>query len=49
MEAPVVHVVPHGTFADWIKSIGKLGGQNKVPRVIGDGKVLDGLLRFVGA
>jgi hypothetical protein len=49
VDAPVVHAVPPGTFAAWMKSIGKLGGQNKVPRVISDPDMLDGLLRFVGA
>ncbi len=45
--APVVHAVPPGTFAAWMKSEGKLGGQNKVPRVIGDPELLGRLLRFV--
>ncbi|MFO1153805.1 MAG: GH3 auxin-responsive promoter family protein [Rhodospirillales bacterium] len=43
---PVVHAVPPGTFARWLKSIGKYGGQNKVPRIIGDQTVLKGLLDF---
>lgn len=47
--APVVHAVPPGTFAAWMKSEGKLGGQNKVPRVIGDPKLLARLLQFAGA
>ncbi len=46
---PVVHAVAPGTFAAWMKSEGKLGGQNKVPRVIGDPKLLGRLLQFVGA
>ena len=45
--APVVHAVPPGTFAAWMKSIGKLGGQNKVPRVISDQQQLAGLLDFI--
>jgi hypothetical protein len=45
--APVVHAVPPGTFAAWMKSEGKLGGQNKVPRVIGDADLLARLLKFV--
>ena len=44
--APVVHAVPPGAFARWMKSLGKLGGQNKVPRVIADPKLLAGLLEF---
>ena len=30
---PIVHVAPPGTFYNWMKSKGKLGGQNKVPRL----------------
>jgi len=31
--APTIHSVPEGTFYDWMKKRGKLGGQNKVPRL----------------
>lgn len=31
--APTVHSVPEGTFYNWMKRRGKLGGQNKVPRL----------------
>jgi len=30
-----------------MKSIGKLGGQNKVPRLSNDRKLADGLMTFV--
>ncbi|NND95094.1 MAG: GH3 auxin-responsive promoter family protein [Flavobacteriales bacterium] len=33
LRAPVIRQVPVGTFYDWMKSRGKLGGQNKVPRL----------------
>ncbi len=36
LKAPAIRAVPQGTFAAWMKSRGKLGGQNKVPRVIND-------------
>lgn len=36
LRAPEVHVVPPGGFARWMKAQGRLGGQNKVPRVISD-------------
>ena len=36
MDAARVRILPPGTFAAWMKSRGKLGGQNKVPRVIND-------------
>jgi hypothetical protein len=31
--APKVRLVPEGTFYNWMKRRGKLGGQNKVPRL----------------
>lgn len=34
LNAPEVVIVPAGFFAGWMKSRGKLGGQNKVPRLI---------------
>lgn len=30
---PIVHMVPTGTFYEWMKHKGKLGGQHKVPRL----------------
>ena len=38
--------MPPGGFALWLKSRGRLGGQNKVPRVIGDQALLQGLRSF---
>jgi hypothetical protein len=47
LKAPEIHAVPPGTFAAWMKSRGQLGGQHKVPRVINDPKLFDGLKAFV--
>ena len=47
MKAPVIHAVRTGTFAAWMKSRGKLGGQNKVPRIINKQELLDDLRAFV--
>lgn len=33
LKPPIFHVVPYGTFYQWMKKRGKLGGQNKVPRL----------------
>src|SRR5208337_1441709 len=44
MLAPQIEVLPPGTFANWMKSRGKLGGQNKVPRVILDASLFESLL-----
>jgi len=37
---------PPGGFAEWIKGRGQLGGQYKVPRIINDVELLDGLREF---
>ena len=44
--SPVVRALPPGTFYRWMESRGKLGGQNKVPRLSNDRKYLDALLGF---
>ena len=41
---PIVHDVPKGTFHAWMRSRGKLGGQNKVPRLANDRSYLDAIL-----
>jgi len=44
MAGPVVLAVRQGAFAEWMRRRGKLGGQNKVPRVIFDADLLANLL-----
>lgn len=46
MRAPVVRAVPPGTFAQWMKARGRMGGQNKVPRIINDQELFADLTRF---
>jgi len=41
LQKPVVHSVKSGTFDAWLESIGKLGGQNKVPRLSNDRKMIE--------
>ncbi|HMZ50009.1 MAG TPA: GH3 auxin-responsive promoter family protein, partial [Flavobacteriales bacterium] len=47
--APKVHTVRQGTFFQWMKERGKLGGQNKVPRLCNDRQWLDQLLHTMDA
>lgn len=47
LKMPVVETAPPGAFALWLKSRGRLGGQNKVPRIIGDQAVFDSLRAFM--
>ncbi|HEU4470946.1 MAG TPA: GH3 auxin-responsive promoter family protein [Flavisolibacter sp.] len=41
-----MNVVMKNGFRDYMKSIGKLGGQNKVPRLSNDRKIADELLKW---
>jgi len=44
---PSIVAVPAGTFYEWMKKRGKLGGQNKVPRLSNDRTYLDDILEMV--
>ena len=46
MDAARVRILPAGGFAAWMKSRGKLGGQNKVPRIINDRELFTALREF---
>lgn len=41
---PVIHSVPQGTFFKWLSSKGKLGGQNKVPRLSNTREYVDQIM-----
>jgi len=47
LEAPFVHSVPEGTFYAWLKRRGRLGGQNKVPRLANNREYLEDILSGV--
>jgi hypothetical protein len=44
LNMPVIHSSQPNLFYDWMKQRGKLGGQNKVPRLANDREYLDSLL-----
>ncbi len=44
LELPKVKMMPRGTFYKWFQQRGKLGGQNKMPRLSNDRKYVDELL-----
>lgn len=44
LKPPQVRALPNNTFYNWMKRRGKLGGQNKVPRLSNDRKVVDDIL-----
>ena len=45
--APKIHAVSQGTFYNWMKKRGKLGGQNKVPRLSNSREYVDDILTMV--
>jgi hypothetical protein len=46
LREPIVHALAKGTFTDWLRSKGKLGGQHKVPRLNNDRKYVEEILKF---
>jgi hypothetical protein len=46
LEMLTLHVLNEGTFDNWLKSNGRLGGQNKVPRLSNNRKYLEQILKF---
>lgn len=46
MKFPIIHATSPQLFLEWMKKRGKLGGQNKVPRLSNDRKYLDELLEL---
>ena len=49
MAAPKAQVVPPGFFGSWMRARGRVGGQNKVPRVINDREIFADLRSFVAS
>ena len=48
LKEPRIHFAPAGSFYQWLKMKGKLGGQHKVPRLSNDRKLVDELLEIIG-
>ena len=47
LKRPKVHQAPDGTFYQWLKKKGKLGGQHKVPRLANERKYVDEILEIL--
>ncbi len=43
---PIVHALKPGTFFSWMRKRGKLGGQNKVPRLSNTREYVDSILKM---
>ena len=46
MKEPLIKILPKGTFQNWLKKSGKLGGQHKVPRLSNHRDIVDDILNF---
>lgn len=42
----VVHLLPSGTFYNWLRKKGRIGGQHKVPRLFNSRKYLEDIIDF---
>lgn len=47
LRRPIVRRAPEGTFFNWLKEKGKLGGQNKVPRLANNREYVDAILKMM--
>jgi hypothetical protein len=47
LQEPIVHIAPKGAFMNWLRSKGKLGGQNKVPRLSNTREHLEEMMNLI--
>lgn len=47
LRRPQIQVAPKGTFFNWMKNKGKLGGQHKVPRLANNREYVDSILKMM--
>lgn len=43
---PVIHALSKGSFNEWLRSKGKLGGQHKVPRLSNNRNIIEEIMNF---
>jgi hypothetical protein len=48
LDTPIVRKMMSGTFDEWLKVNGKLGGQNKIPRLSNNREILEQILQVAG-
>ena len=46
LQLPKVSIAKDGSFSHWLKENGKLGGQNKVPRLVNSREIMEQLLQI---
>jgi hypothetical protein len=48
LRLPIVQALPTGTFKEWLRSKGRLGGQHKVPRLSNERIIIEEIKSIVG-
>lgn len=46
LDTPIIRLVAPEVFEDWLKSMGKLGGQNKIPRLSNNREIVEQILQL---
>ena len=49
LQRPIVHAASEGTFYNWLKKKGKIGAQNKVPRLSNNRDYIEEILELINA
>lgn len=47
LDKPKIHQIPKGSFDLWLKSKDKLGGQNKIPRLLNERTIINEIQHFI--
>ena len=47
LRMPIVHALANGTFNNWLRSKGQLGGQHKIPRLSNERVIIEEILAIV--
>ncbi len=47
LRMPIVQVLQKGTFTEWLRSKGKLGGQHKIPRLSNERTIVEEILAMI--
>ncbi len=47
LHLPVIRKIPIGTFHNWLRSKGRYGGQNKIPRLANERKYVEEVINFL--
>ena len=47
LNKPKINALEKGSFDNWLKENGKLGGQNKIPRLSNDRSILEEIVNQV--